>query len=70
MEELEVDTSALTNRFLIDGHEDALERYREYLTRLLIEGEGETLIELGLPLDDEFETKGKKLLHILFQSIF
>lgn len=66
MEELETDSSALTNRFLIDAQEDALERYEEHLNRLLIEGEGETLVELGLPLDDEFETKGL----FFFWSVF
>ncbi|KAI6177385.1 Dgp-1 [Aphelenchoides bicaudatus] len=61
MEELEPETSALTNRFLIDKHQDALERYEEYLRGQLANGEGETLVELGLPLDDEYEDKGKLL---------
>jgi uncharacterized membrane protein len=61
MEELEPESSALTNRFLLDGHAEALERYQEYLCRQLLDGEGETIVELGVPLDDEYEEKGEFL---------
>ncbi|KAI6216034.1 Protein synthesis factor and Translation elongation factor EFTu EF1A domain containing protein [Aphelenchoides besseyi] len=56
--ELEPEPSALHNRFLLDRNPEALERYEEHLNRLLIEGEGEALIEIGVPYDDEFEAKG------------
>ncbi|KAI6189077.1 Protein synthesis factor and Translation elongation factor EFTu EF1A domain containing protein [Aphelenchoides besseyi] len=56
--ELEPEPSALHNRFLLDQNPEALERYEEHLNRLLIEGEGEALIEIGVPYDDEFEAKG------------
>lgn len=64
MEELEPEPCSLTNRFLIDGHVEALGRYHEHLNRLLLNGEGETIVELGVPLDDEFETRGENLLSV------
>ncbi|CAD5222104.1 unnamed protein product [Bursaphelenchus xylophilus] len=52
------DDLPLNNRFLLEDDEEVFDKYSEHLTRLLDEGEGEALVELGMPLDDEFEEKG------------
>ena len=51
-----LEPSALTNRFLLDAaNTEAFNRYETLLQRSLADGEGECLIEIGVPFDDEYE---------------
>lgn len=55
---MEVDESTLDNRFLLDLKPNAVSKYIDYLKEQMLTGEGETTVELGMPLDSGDGPKG------------
>lgn len=49
----------LDRKFLVEMRLEAVDKYTDYLKEQLLNGQGDTLVEIGLPIDCSGTTKGK-----------